>query len=203
MIRAKEVSIVNLAVISGLILTSCALAVSALSAQESPKTDQAKIEWQPAPYFESADGAFSLKLRGRVHWDVAWIDDEDGAVDINSSEFRTARLGIEGRTLREFRYRLEFDFAGGEVNLKDGWIEFAVGPAEIKIGQYKLATSLEEATSSQYVTFMERASFTDAFGFARQIGVSVKTAGKNWQFQIGAFRGAASDEEIFWEMPLR
>lgn len=189
---------VKMVAIPALILACFVSAISPLAAQENPqetrKTDQVIVEWQPAPSFESSDGVFSIKLRGRLHWDAAWIDDDDGLVDIHDTEFRTARMGIEGKAFIDFRYRLEFDFAGGEVSIKDGWVLYDTGPVEIKFGQFKLAPSLEEATSSQYITFMERASFTDAFGFARRMGASIKTGGQDWQFQMGAFRGAASDE---------
>jgi len=39
------------------------------------------------------------------------------------------------------------------------------------------------------MTFMERASFTDAFGLARMIGVSYGNGGDNWSFKAGVFRG--------------
>lgn len=197
MICPSEYLIVKMVAIPALILACFAVVISPLAAQESRqetrKSDQVLVGWQPAPSFESSGGEFSIKLRGRLHWDAAWIDDDDGLVDIHDTEFRTARMGIEGKAFIDFRFRLEFDFAGGEVSIKDGWILYDSGPVEIKFGQFKLAPSLEEATSSQYTTFMERASFTDAFGFARQIGVSIKTSGKSWQFQMGAFRGAATD----------
>lgn len=197
MICSSEYLIVKMVAIPALILACFAVVISPLAAQENRqetlKSDQDLVGWQPAPFFESSGGEFLIKLRGRLHWDAAWIDDDDGLVDIHDTEFRTARMGIEGKAFIDFRFRLEFDFAGGEVSIKDGWILYDTGPVEIKFGQFKLAPSLEEATSSQYTTFMERASFTDAFGFARQIGVSIKTSGKNWQFQMGAFRGAATN----------
>lgn len=196
-IRPWEYLFVRMVAIPALILACLVSAISPLAAQENPqetrKMDQVIEEWQPAPSFESSDGEFSIKLRGRLHWDAAWIND-GGLVDTHDTEFRTARVGIEGKAFLDFSYRLEFDFAGGEVSLKDGWVLYDTGPVEIKFGQFKLAPSLEEATSSQYITFMERASFTDAFGFARRMGASIKTSGKDWQFQIGAFRGAASDD---------
>jgi len=197
MICSSEYLIVKMVAIPALILACFAVVISPLAAQENRqetlKSDQDLVGWQPAPFFESSGGEFSIKLRGRLHWDAAWIDDDDGLVDIHDTEFRTAQMGIEGKAFIDFRFRLEFDFAGGEVSIKDGWILYDTGPVEIKFGQFKLAPSLEEATSSQYTTFMERASFTDAFGFARQIGVSIKTSGKSWQFQMGAFRGAATN----------
>ncbi len=198
MICSSEYLIVKMVAIPALILACFAVVISPLAAQENRqetlKSDQDLVGWQPAPFFESSGGEFSIKLRGRLHWDAAWIDDGDGLVNIHDTEFRAARMGIEGKAFTDFRYRLEFDFAGGEVAIKDGWVLYDTGPVEIKFGQFKLAPSLEEATSSQYLTFMERASFTDAFGFARRIGVSIKTSGKDWQFQMGAFRGAASDD---------
>lgn len=57
----------------------------------------------------------------------------------------------------------------------------------------KSANSLEEQTSSRHTTFMERASFTDAFNIARKLGISLANGGDNWTLKVGAFRGGVGD----------
>jgi phosphate-selective porin OprO and OprP len=77
---------------------------------------------------------------------------------------RAARLGIEGTVWKDFGYRFEVDFADDGVEIKDAYIQYDGGGVEparyIRVGQYKTPNSLEELTSSRFITFMERAAIT-------------------------------------------
>lgn len=192
--RALDTFVLRFVRILCLVLLSFLTLSSPLRAEQNRGDPKFNFAWRPAPSWESVDGNFALKLRGRLYFDNAWINDDDGTTDINATEFRAARLGLDGSAWKILKYRLEFDFAGRETNVRDGWIQFVGGPVDVKIGQFELAPALDEATSSQYGTFMERASFTDAFAFSRQLGVLLKKSGKDWQVQVAAFKGAASDE---------
>jgi phosphate-selective porin OprO/OprP len=152
---------------------------------------QGTIKWGPAPTFTSPDGRFQMKLRGRLLVDAGRVR-RDGEFDkIGATEMRAARLGIEGKAWRVVGYKFEVDFAGNDVAVKDAYLSFG-GPVQVKVGQFRLATSLEEATSSRFVTFMERASYTDAFGFGRQIGIGIGKGGANWSAQAAIFRGSVA-----------
>jgi hypothetical protein len=59
-----------------------------------------KVAWKGAPQFTSADGKkFSFKIRGRVEAEYENVN-QDTAIttnpDINATELRRARLGVEG-----------------------------------------------------------------------------------------------------------
>ncbi|PHZ85709.1 OprO/OprP family phosphate-selective porin [Paremcibacter congregatus] len=154
-----------------------------------------KVKWEPAPSISSPDGKFEMNLRGRIYVDTAWINDQQDNENTQATEFRTARLGIEGKAWKDVKYKFEADFAGNEVDVKDAYIQWK-GPLAVKVGQFKTPNSLEEQTSSRYITFMERASFTDAFSLARQIGLGLGTSGKDYTVNVGIFRGAnATDDE--------
>lgn len=155
---------------------------------------QVQIKWGPAPTFTSPDGLFQMKLRGRLLVDAGRVRVDDGLERIGATEFRAARLGIEGKAWRTIGYKFEVDFAGNDVAVTDAYISWK-GPVGIKVGQFKLGTSLEEATSGRFTTFMERASFTDAFGFGRQIGIGVNKSGGNWSAQAAIFRGTISSSD--------
>ncbi|RMF11238.1 MAG: hypothetical protein D6763_03610 [Alphaproteobacteria bacterium] len=164
--------------------------------QESAKKSDIKVKWEPAPSIQSADGRFEMNLRGRIYADAGWVSDDDDNEDVKATEFRTVRLGIEGKAWKDIKYKAEVDFADNEVDLKDAYLQWK-GPASITFGQFKTPNSLEEQTSSRYITFMERASFTDAFDFARQIGIGVGFSGENFTANAGVFRGAngTADED--------
>jgi phosphate-selective porin OprO and OprP len=76
------------------------------------------------------------------------------------------------------------------------WIN-SIETSEIRVGNQYVYTSLEQTTSSNYLTFMERAAFTEAFlpsvEADRQIGAAVLLGNEHWSFQSGAY-GASVGE---------
>lgn len=166
--------------------------------EEKDEEDCVKFKWGPAPTFQSCDGLFEMKVRGRIHADAAWIEDEAGFVDTARTQFRRARLGVQGTAFRDFEYLAEVDFAGNEVSLADVTISWGKAGAGITLGHLKVPVSLEELTSSNYITFIERASFTEAFATGRQFGAKVSYAGKAgdvaYGIAAGAFRGGAATD---------
>ena len=167
-----------------------------------------KIKWRGAPEFSSSDGKFKFKVRGRLHVDYNGIDQDEritGEGDISAVEIRRARLGVEGTVFYDWKYKFEVDFAGSEVAFKDAYVAYAnwinsVDLSEIRVGNQYVYTSLEQVTSSNYLTFMERAAFTEAFlpsvEADRQIGAAVLLGDKHWSVQTGyygASTGSAND----------
>jgi phosphate-selective porin OprO/OprP len=149
------------------------------------------VTWKGAPEISSADGNFSIKLRGRLFTDWGTVSDNAGKA-VDATEFRAARLGVEGVVMKDVEYKFEVDFAGNEVNITDATMELALEPVSIVAGQFKTPTSLEEQTSSRFTTFLERGSFTDAFSFSRQIGIAANYDQNNVTFKAGVFQGNAN-----------
>lgn len=147
-----------------------------------------EFNFWPTPEYKAADGSFSLKARGRIMQDFGWISDSDGTIDTSENETRTARLGFEIKTASKLKLKLEANFVGGEVDLTDATIEWA-GPITLKVGNFKIAPSLEEATSGRHITFIDRGSFTDAFSLSRSVSVSIAKAGSNWTWVAGVGKG--------------
>jgi phosphate-selective porin OprO/OprP len=167
-----------------------------LSTLVSEATDDIKIKWEPAPAISSPDGKFEMNLRGRILVDSSWISDGDNTIDTKATEFRAARLGIEGKAWKTVKYKFEGDFADNNVDVKDAYLEWKTGPGiKLTVGQFKTPNSLDEQSSSRHISVMERASFTDAFELARRIGVSVGMGGDNWTARIGGFRGSNGIDE--------
>ena len=149
-----------------------------------------KVKWKGAPELSSKDGNFKMKVRGRLFVDYGNVSDSSGTA-VDDTEFRAARLGVEGVVFKDVKYKLEIDFAGNEVNVSDAYITWDLKPVSVDVGQFKTPNSLEEQTSSRYVSFMERGSFTDAFSLARQTGVAVNYADGGIAFKAGIFQGNA------------
>lgn len=153
--------------------------------------DPIKVKWEPAPSIKSPDGKFEMNLRGRILADAAWISDEDNNVNAKATEFRTVRLGVEGKAWKDIKYKFEADFAGNEVDVKDAYLQWKTSMgAKLTLGQFKTPNSLDEQTSSRHISVMERASFTDAFGLARRMGLGIAFGGDDWTAKFGAYRGS-------------
>ncbi len=174
------------------------------------KSSDLKVKWKGAPELSSPDGKFKMKIRGRLFFDYASVSVKDGAGTsipgdkINGTEVRTARFGVEGIVYRNVKYKFEIDFAGNEVAVKDAYVQYKFKPLSLTAGQFKHMNSLEEQQSSRYITFKERASFTDAFKLSRRVGIAVGTGGKNWTVKAGYFfegfgstNGSANDDNMF------
>lgn len=174
-----------------------ASAKAANEAQDTAIAAQAEATAaKPAPVGELAtkDG-WSFKPRGRLMFDAGFINapDSTGASEGFGNEVRRARLGASGDIPGGFGYKFELDFAGNEVEAADAYLSYGDGPIEVIVGQHNNFQSLEELTSSLHTTFIERAAFTDAFGFERRIGASVQYAEGPILVQAGVFTDNLDD----------
>ena len=83
-------------------------------------------------------------------------------------------------------YKLQFDFSGGDPDIKDAYIEFTGLLAGIKIGHFKEPFSLEAMTSSKFITFMEL-SLPGCFAPIRNNGIQVSTDRMDKRLTIAAW----------------
>jgi phosphate-selective porin OprO/OprP len=183
-----------------------ASAANAAAASAGGSDLDLKVKWKGAPEFTSGDGKkFKFKVRGRIMTDYNGIDQDEritGEGDISAVELRRARLGVEGVVFYDWKYKFEIDFAGDEVAIKDAYLAYAnwwgaIDTSELRIGNQYVYTSLEQITSSRFITFLERAALTDAFlpsvEADRQIGAAIVVGDEHWSFQTGAY-GASVGE---------
>lgn len=127
-----------------------------------------------------------IEIMGRVHLDYAVYDDDVADLG-DGGELRRGRLGAQGNLAEAWKYKVEYDFAGGESTLKDAYLTYSgLGPGELKIGQFKQRMSLSNLTSSKYGTFMERALPT-AFVFGYGPGLGYTWNGPKHSIQIGGY----------------
>lgn len=175
-----------------------------LAATKAEAAEAGQVVDAPAPAADSepvstlakSDG-WSFKPRGRLMFDAGFTNapDSTGASDGFGNEVRRARLGASGDMPGGFGYKFEVDFAGNEISVADAILSYENGPIEIAIGQHNNFQSLEELTSSLHTTFIERAAFTDAFGFERRLGASITYARGNVLAQAGVFTDNLEDTD--------
>ncbi|MEC8713613.1 MAG: porin [Pseudomonadota bacterium] len=175
-----------------------------LAATKAEAAEAGQVVDAPAPAADSepvstlakSDG-WSFKPRGRRMFDAGFTNapDSTGASDGFGNEVRRARLGASGDMPGGFGYKFEVDFAGNEISVADAILSYENGPIEIAIGQHNNFQSLEELTSSLHTTFIERAAFTDAFGFERRLGASITYARGDVLAQAGVFTDNLEDTD--------
>lgn len=144
----------------------------------------------------------SVKLGGRLNADYTIAELNGPDRNIDETNLRRIRLNASGKygDLISFKIELE-DSSGGDVETTDAYLRFSPKDSNFKvtIGQFREFMSLDEQTSSRFSSTIERAAFTDAFGFARRVGVAVGTSGDNYTLDFGVYtenlEGADFDED--------
>ncbi len=135
---------------------------------------------------KSADGNFKFQVGGRVMVDAAYYD-EDVTPLGSGAELRRARLFAKGTVYHDWFYKAQVDFAGNEVSLKDFYLGYSgLGAMNITLGNQKEPFSLEELTSSKYITFMER-GLPNAYAPGRNTGIAIGTKADRWGLEAGYY----------------
>jgi phosphate-selective porin OprO and OprP len=111
-----------------------------------------------------------VKLRGRFHMDAGFYD-EDVTEFGDGFNNRRTRMGIQGKLTPTWSFSMEYDFAENTTTANDVVLMNKLAGGTLKIGQFKVPMGLNELTSSNSITFIERASDSNAIVDARRIGV--------------------------------
>ncbi|PCH78335.1 MAG: hypothetical protein COB98_00815 [Flavobacteriaceae bacterium] len=176
-----------------------------VSAQE--KENPFSIKWDNGFKVTNADKSIKLSFGGRIMYDMGFFGLNDEAEkngyslkSSNGTELRRARFFMSGTLYKNVDFKLNVDFAGGKVTLKDAFItlrELPVG--HLRVGHFKEPFRLEALTSSKYFTFMERATVISMLG-ERSSGAMLfdQFSEKKMSWQLGVFRGAdaSSDKKV-------
>lgn len=129
----------------------------------------------------------SVKFGGRVQFDTGWgwgdsdfetfltpIATGTPGPFIDGMEFRRLRLYNSGEINGKIGWKVQVDFAGGGVAIKDAYVQIkdVFAGTDITFGNQKEPFSLEELTSSKYITFMERSAVNN-FAPGRSLGIAI------------------------------
>jgi len=148
-----------------------------------------KFKWSNGFKLTSEDGAFALKFGGRLQADYTFVDADDvfGGLE-DGFEFRRARLFFSGKIYERIAFKVQYDFAGGNTDIKDAYIGILSDWGEVQFGHFKEPFSLEEQTSSKYLAFLERSLPIEAFSPGRNSGIGFKgSRGDRFNWGFGAY----------------
>ncbi len=174
-----------------------AASVAAPAAESAPKADPSTLRayWSSGLKLDTADRKFRLTVGGRIHNDWAAFSSAKDVEAVvgplqDGTEFRRSRLHVTGQIYENVNFKAEYDFAGG-ANFKDVYVGLSDLPVigNIQAGHFKEPFSLEELTSDNYVTFLER-SLVNSFAPSRKTGImaSNELPKQRMTWQLGVFR---------------
>lgn len=204
------------------ILKCCVLALFAGASITSAYA--LKIKTKGGPKLKTEDGNFELGFNARAHLDVHSFN-RDGADerfppfgsqlpddDRSGFNWRRTYTTLSGK-FYELNFKLENDFAAGSFpgSLRENWLSARLGPGEFVLGQFKPYRGMEELTSSNEITMMERPStsstgiyagrqFLVGMGYkgrvADQIGYAVDVM--TLANATGPYKGLTYGGRLFW-----
>lgn len=132
------------------------------------------------------DKQWTFELGGRLHLDGVAVDDELTQLE-DGFALRRARVDGTLRYGKRWSARVDYDFGGLVEGWYSTWLRYdAPGPWRYTAGNMLVPFGLENATSSNDTTFLER-SQTSALlpGFA--VGFQAEHAGENSYSALGVF----------------
>ncbi|UZW55118.1 porin [Sphingobium sp. JS3065] len=163
-----------------------------VQAAAAPKSESTSIGWKGGPVFSK--GAASFKVKGRIQYDAGLLMTPASVQDRAkgySNELRRLRLGGEGQLGGGFGYKLEVELSDNSVDLVDTFITYEKDKWLVTLGNHNGFQSMDELISDTGGSVMERAAFTDAFGFERRLGLSAQYRSGMLLAQAGIFSDSA------------
>jgi phosphate-selective porin OprO and OprP len=154
---------------------------------------------------QQAAGRPTIIPSGRIQFDAAGFAQDATSTSqfgnvLNAVGFRRARLALLGEAYNQFDYIIEMDFAnrGADVTVnpkaqstafKDVYVQMRDLPVleNVRVGHFKEPFGLEQLTSDNYTTFMERSICDEgAFVPGRNDGIMAFGWSKNERVTWGA-----------------
>ncbi len=185
---------------AGFAASTLALAVSAQAFAGTVTTDGADLVIKTKSGLEvtTTDKSIGFKIGGRIQTD---FDSFDGVYTSNNEAgneayFRRAQLEIGGN-FNDWRYQLNADFgdtAGSSTRIDEASVTYTgFSPVNVRFGRFDPDFSLEKATSSKWITAIERSAVLDLASWTtgHENGIGVQLNGTH----AGKFYGSASIQQ--------
>lgn len=167
------------------------LAVAVAAVISTPAFAEGEASAKAGSGLKVKTGDVSLKVGGRLMYDIDWFDDEafNGATDSGSdSELRRARIYVSGE-LGDWEAKVQGDFKDdGETGLSDAYIQYnGWDSLELVLGKHKEPFGLEEQTSSKDITAIERTMITNALAPGKNYGAALGSFSDEFTWMVGVY----------------
>ena len=128
-----------------------------------------------------------LRLGGRMHIDGVWFKNSPPEFK-NDIDIRRARMSLRADLFEHWRFFTELDLADEDKPFESLWLSYRRFDSSIRFGQFVEPFGLENSTSSNSITFLERALPT-ALTPGTNVGLALSSPYTKGSSAIG----------IFWE----
>ncbi|HKJ24304.1 MAG TPA: porin [Myxococcota bacterium] len=130
---------------------------------------------------------FELSVRGRLHVDSVWYD-EDQAELASGGEVRRVRLDVRGKVWRDWNFFSGLELGGRSILFRGMNITYTgFEKFNVQAGYLRQPFGMDDLTSSNNTTFMERANVSDVLVPGRSVGVALSGSADHWSSKGGVF----------------
>jgi phosphate-selective porin OprO/OprP len=137
----------------------------------------------------SADGSFSLRIRGVVQGDGRFFLGDSVRPTSNSFLLRRVRPSVEATFGRNYSLRIVPDFAGSVLVIQDAYMDARFSNAiQLRGGKFKAPFGLERLVSSTDLAFTER-GFPTGVAPNRDLGFQLGGDISVFNYALGVFNG--------------
>ncbi len=146
---------------------------------------------------KSDDGQFVGQVGGRFHFDVNEFSNDGTTSNESGTDIRRLRLEAKGTMYGVWEGKIQLDFGTGrnsnsdsKTTVKDAYLAYTGwGPGTTYFGQTKVPMGLDELTSANSITFMERAMAIEAVAPNHRRGVQYAGSTGNSSYQAMLYGG--------------
>ncbi len=134
-------------------------------------------------------------VRGRAHMDLAFHDEDKTPLD-DGVLLRRARMGIDGRIDAHWDFRIEYDFSEDDINAQEVRLRRSLPVGRFVIGHLKVPMGLNQITSSNNVSLIERSTVSNVIPDSYRMGLGYQMSEGPLVLQtLGYTRAQGEDQE--------
>lgn len=178
-------------------LTEMERRIAALeAAQQKPAPSTLHATWGPGLNFATEDKSIRIRIGGRLQNDWSFFTrtdqallDEVGAMD-DTVDFRRIWLEFDGALYQRTIFSIHLDFAGGKTGVRNVFVGLKDIPyvGTVRVGNQQEPFGLEEITSNNQLTFLERSMAVFYPSYNTGIRVLRTLADQRMSLSYGVFR---------------
>ncbi|MCE5252488.1 hypothetical protein LLG96_19985 [bacterium] len=164
--------------------------------EKKASTEDFKVFWKNGICMNTTDKAFQIKFGARIMNDWTFMSGQKKVEETvgtfqDGTEFRRAWIQCSGIIYNNLEFNALYGLNGGKVDILDVYAGLRDIPAvgNVRIGHFKEPIGMEQLTSSNDITFIER-SFSQSLNPFRDTGIMLfnTVIQKRATWALGAFR---------------
>jgi hypothetical protein len=165
--------------------------------------DEATVGYGKGFTIEDGDNKIAImgRIQGRVtHEAINGLGGEGEDADETYFTLQRTRLKMQGKAhSADLSWKFELDFGKDQFTLKDYYLDWNLGGAVLRVGQWKKPFSRQRLTSSGKLEFVDRAATMKAFNADRDVGFGFHnnyTKSPKFEWAIGFFNGQGPNIKV-------